>query len=1317
MLNGLRLRFVLAVLWFGGVAAQAQTWSLPLFTGDPQAVLAAAAQYAAGDEVPGLVLDRSIEVQIDETGRMQKTSRSVIKVRRVQGIDLVQRISIPWSLVRNTRPEVKARVITSDGQAHSLEPARILERDPQNQSAVGTVKVLAFTLPDVDVDSVVELEIVEADKEPDMPGARFGEIELPAGLPIMHFVATISSVGANELRVDTRSFPGAKIRPVATAKGHSFSVEASRFSPGSAGDYLPSDVAPFPTIVFSNVPSWQAAAQWYATALDKVAGTRAAGKIAVAGDTLHAAEKVYEAARAQVKDNGLDASLESLAPPAPTDILKAATGNSRDQAVVLLSKLRDAGVRAELAFVSAAPRADVLPSVPGLEAFNHALVYVPGATPLWIDPAADLTPVSQLPPASQNRWALIIDAATKELVRTSGSTEKENHQSSAIEIQVGDGAPTKVFQKVEANGAFGPSMRGVLNKVAQADEADRPGMLTPLFRGAGGQRVDSVKYSDAHDLLGTSWLEITGTGYAPAAISDDAGYVDLPGLGHLNFQALTGLLGLKPGAREEEPTTRTIDYEVAPAFNTENSFRVMPPLGYRIKEPTVAPAITLGPLSIVTSTDLDKDGSFRLSYKVTQIKTRLTPKEVEAARSEARKIADRVYQRVEYENVATAKMKTGDFATALQLLKRDSEEAKDTINPSLRLATGYVDVGARDAAAKLCSDLLNSAGSKIPGSTNPLPDSAVAAVRARLGWIYEHDPFGRFMAPGMNPAEAEKNLKEAIDSGDSSATFQLADLYTFNSAGVPFGRGAQLERAASILNHTDLDAVARSGRLNEYALLLLHAHKYSQLHEFFLFPQSETVDQSIRWAAFAASRSDGDLIQELEFRVESAAQRRVLLLEAARHLIAIREYAVALRVLKLAGGGKTPAASPADLERLGRVHPFDQNALSKEPAVAAFQGYVEALLNPENSADWKNVMSADNHGSSLQEQRNLLLQELAPVVIGNPSREMWPYLADVVDTALVLSSQGSDAVGFRIKASATSGGPAVTLAYVIKQDKDYVVAGPANSDAVTVQAVRLARAGNTPAAREWLDWGREVANRPRVSDADVNQVLDSMSGQRLLHEGKAQEASVLLLRAHQENPSDVATTFMLADSLIQSGRAADATPYIDQLNAGDSSGLLGLRLRAHQLAQQRNYSEAAAVEKQICSRPAAAAVDWNDFAWTMLFTGENSGEVLTAAEKAATLTKFESAPVLHTLALAQATAGHLKDAVATGFRLDDITGDEGELRTIFGRIAEELGLADVARSDYTSVPVESAALSNYSYAQFRLTHLKPITKTMPNSSQ
>ncbi len=1150
------------------------------------------------------MLEYSVTAQIDQAGLLHQTTRVVTKVLRVQGIESAQAVSLSWSPAREDRPAIKARVITTDGEPHLLDANSIAERDSDNPSAVGIIKTLSATLPQVDIDSVVELEFAQSAKIAAVPGATLGVIVLRPGPPIVHFKAAIGSVGPSSLRVEARSFPQAKVTQQPAPQGHAVSVEASSFEPRPVGNFLPPEIAPTPEIVFTNVPSWQAVVQWYSGVIAKSI-TAQVDAHAPSGEAVAAIENIYEDMRKHVQNNGLDLGTGSLVPSAPGETWKRGEADSKDQAALLVSKLAAVGIPAKFALICAAPAAEVLPNAPGIEAFNRALVYVPPApgkiaNPLWIDPTAEFTATSALPIADQERWALIVDPSTTQLVRTPTSTAADNAETIDVQVRLGDGKPTKIVENLKASGAFQDALRPRIAQIVPGDEESKQRSLMPIFMGVGGQQIDTAKYPDSHSLLATAAIEIAGEGFSSSAVNDEGGSVDLPGPARLNFQRLASLFIAAPEDGMHVASTRSFDYYVPPPFASEDIYHVIPPPGYRLKEPPSSETINLGPLTISTTSKLENNGSLLFSEKLTSPKDRFSPQEVGNMRAAARQIAGKNAVRVQFENVAILKLQSGELAEALKLLRADAAASKDNVNPSLRLASGYVAVGARPAAARLCDGLLkqNSPGQDKPASDRAAPaeDTALADIYSRLGGVYEHDDFGQFFPVGGNATsgfdyeKAEKNLRKALDldSGNIANVLHLANLYTYNPAGVHYGRGSRLDDAADLYRHLDLNAVARAGRLNEYGLLLLRARKYADLRELFLLPQGDQADQSIKWAGFAASRNDSDLKDEIQFRYSSPSDRHVILVIAARQLVAAREYAAAARVLRLAGPGA--GVTSADIDRLSRLRVFDETSLSSQPAVAAFQRYVQSVLDPDKPEAWKQFVTPAQQKSPFADKRHRLLQMFGNLTATPANPSAWPYLSDIIDTALSLTYEGNGAAGFRIKASAVNGSASGAIGYVVKDGDSYLVAGLANTDAVFVQAAASARTGNAAAAKQWLDWGRQDAGLGKLADSEVQPAIDFVSARTLAANGHADQAIEILQRLHTQKPTAVGTTSLLAETLIQSNRISEASALIEAIEKSDPGGLVALRLRSHLLAQQGKYADAAAVAKQICANPKAAAV-------------------------------------------------------------------------------------------------------------------------------
>jgi len=82
-------------------------------------------------------------------------------------------------------------------------------------------------------------------------------------------------------------------------------------------------------------------------------------------------------------------------------------GDCKDQSALLVKLLRTAGHPAHLALLRTGSAEDVDPELPGLGSFDHAIVYVAGDVPLWIDPTDAYSGHGELPLHDQGRRALV----------------------------------------------------------------------------------------------------------------------------------------------------------------------------------------------------------------------------------------------------------------------------------------------------------------------------------------------------------------------------------------------------------------------------------------------------------------------------------------------------------------------------------------------------------------------------------------------------------------------------------------------------------------------------------------------------------------------------------------------------------------------------------------------------------------------------------------------------------------------------------------------------------------------------------------------
>ena len=164
-------------------------------------------------------------------------------------------------------------------------------------------------------------------------------------------------------------------------------------------------------------------------------------------------------------------------PHDPAETLAHKYGDCKDKATLLAVTLRAAEIPAYVALLNAASRLDVLPDLPGMGLFDHAIVYVPGSPALWMDATDQYARLGQLPINDQGRKALIARKETTAQVTTPESTSKDNLLLEYREINLSENGP--------ARGRWG-SRDWQIGAIACAQSSPR----NPKARGSGGSRPD-----------------------------------------------------------------------------------------------------------------------------------------------------------------------------------------------------------------------------------------------------------------------------------------------------------------------------------------------------------------------------------------------------------------------------------------------------------------------------------------------------------------------------------------------------------------------------------------------------------------------------------------------------------------------------------------------------------------------------------------------------------------------------------------------------------------------------------------------------------
>lgn len=432
MMTGIAAALVAVGLWVAPGAAAPPRWRLDAFEGDGQRVLEEAARFAAaGDDAPTTTLLTERIYTLDEAHLPVLTVRRVYRVERA-GPERRESLSARWVAWREARPELKARVVGPDGQVRSLDPSTLAEQGagPAGDMVYSDAREIAAPLPSVRPGAVVETRVVRRSTAPidpagfsvveyvgtmGSPGGHFRWVfDAPAGLGLRHVVV------GGKLPVEVRTRGGRRRIVVDRAPGPAAPFET----------WLRPEGPPLPRLGVTTVPSWNASARAYARIVEqRIASPGVAEAVAPlvdglpragtpGADVVSAVGAVAERLHARTRYTGVELGTAALVPATPAETLERGYGDCKDLAATMAAALRALGHDAHLALLRRGLGADVLPAVPGIGVFDHAILYVDGEAPVWLDLTERYARPGELPSDVQGRHALVVRPETHGLVRT-----------------------------------------------------------------------------------------------------------------------------------------------------------------------------------------------------------------------------------------------------------------------------------------------------------------------------------------------------------------------------------------------------------------------------------------------------------------------------------------------------------------------------------------------------------------------------------------------------------------------------------------------------------------------------------------------------------------------------------------------------------------------------------------------------------------------------------------------------------------------------------------------------------------------------------
>ena len=1309
--------------------------------------------------------------------KLHQTYRLIFAVQNQQGVDDWSTVQENWEPWHEKRPVFEARIITPDGAIHQLDPRTVTD-GPAKQGASDTfsdARVVKCPLPALVPGAVVEEQITTDETQPAFAAGSLKRVFFGRmSTRVVASVLTVDYPNSVPLQYEARKLPALKVEKTSTADRTHIQFRMDGLDPlASLPPLLPSSVVYWPSIVLSTGESWPAVARAYNALVEaKLAGTKI-GKFAdqaVAGKTDREAKisALLRALQKQVRYTGIEFSEAAIIPVKPDEAWEHKYGDCKDKATLLVAMLRAEGIPAYVALLSTGPGMDVDEKHAGFGLFDHAIVYVPGVAAgersLWIDATDQFGQLGALPSADQGRMALVISDDCKGLTKTAELHAGDSTYMETREFFLPEIGPAKVVEISEATGNADSYQRAEYGFQETPDS--KKNLTDYMHREYIGKGAVEISHPGGDDFSRPFQLRLELPD-GKRGLVDETGayvYIDLSAIANRLPSALTK--SLDPAEKEE----RKEDYELPEAFVTNWHYRIHLPAGYQMKGLPDVVDRDLGPAHFSahyrTSSGLvEADYAFTLDHRV------ISAEQGTSLRKAVNEFRNQSNVQLVFLPQGRVYLQGGKVSEGLAAFDSACKKNPAAALPHVQYAMALIEEGMGEAARAQAL------------TATKLDPKLVSAWRTQgfvlLNDLIGRQFSPGFDFAG---AEQSLRKALALDSKDTTAERNLAILLEYDANGQRYVSKPRLEEAIKVYRGMG-DDLQSEGLTNNLLYALAYAGHFAEVKTETGKLAPSQVPTALRLVAISQLDSSAAAIAEGESLLGNSSVRSASLETASLILLTMQKYEAAADLLTAAANGSKNASELTARAALYRkIKPFDIHSLRPDSPEHAVMLFTLSAFSPDVSlADFTSLLSTDTRAfyspAELKLSAGRVRDSSRSYVArsGISARAFTDLIASLIQTKA--DPNGTD--GARVHL--TSLGSKPQSSYVTREGGSFKILEFEDSiSPVAYHAFRLAAAGSDEAhlasARQFLDWLREsvkpaggddpLASAPfshlwtkgqKGTQAEIEVAAASLA----LSQHAAPEMLPVLQRAlsakTQMSPDGALESAYVRTAIqVDEAAAAKAEPVARKLtetfpSSAEAAALyMQVLMKQNKLAEAENaaimftkaaegdepavtnwlincyeaekrFKDSAALALKLSSGEKATAMSYNLMGWDAVLAHAVPPETLEAVQHAAT-SNANNAPLLHTLAMMYAEVGKGREArsmAAQAMANWGLTEPNSEIWLIYGRIAEDYGLTEEARSAYRKVepPTYKALIpdsTSFAIAQERLKLLAQPRRTPIN---
>ena len=1301
-----------------------------------------------------------------EDGSLTESYKWVYKVLDQSGIDGWSSTKVNWTPWNQERPTIRVRVTNPDGNSYFLAEDHIMESTESSDIAniYSDRKLLQAPFPKVTIGSIVEEQTIVVSKVPKfdtgISRSWFFEGSNPLAMNRVVIVVPNNLDFHYKLSLKDDLLP----QILFNEKIKTYVFEYPHVSVAEEIEYgLPLDHPHWVSLGFSTGESWNKLASVYSELVEEKLGFTdfSLELIDLKADTAHeTAVNITQWLNTEIRYTGLELGTGSIIPTTPEITLERGFGDCKDKAVIVTAMMREAGFDAWVGLLRSGTSTDINPLLPSLGGFNHAIVYIGGEDPFWIDPTSEFSFDGYLPLSDQNRWALIASPLTTDLVKTQYSSVSDNKVIKEVEYFLNDDGFSNVKERTTYYGGEDSNYRG---RYAFSKEEDIDTALDDYIKRTYrfGENTD-FEHSDPSDFDTHFNVALSIEGAGRGVTEESQAIVAIMQAEFVNF--LPDLFS-RAKNEDEENDIRVNEYYFYKPFTFETRYTINPPVGFSLRELPESESIDLGVASLTKSFKI-------LNKKVEAVFTlisgagTITSEDFDSTREKVLDFSKSNPILLIFDHIGVKLLADGDYRGSIDYMKAISNQEPDKEIHLIRLADALLKAGLGFDARKAAERAVALNGESVKAFS-------------KLAWVLQHDELGRRLRPGYDRSGAIAAYRKAIelDTEEWSNYANLAILLEYNENGLRYSSGELREAVETykligdkLSDHgMDINLITDLFYLKDWealdtALKKIDNQKTASLYRIAGYGAENNFD-----AAFNEASKTGD-----------AADRRNILSSAGELLIHIRNYAAGAVFLKEASKGSSEAISlESRADTLSQTTLFEEIILDPANPEDLVKSFYKALYLSGGSdfSKIKDIVSTELFLKAMDKDSNNNFHEEWRAIMnrGISSGLQLEVILDLILSDIKFQTKDDPFGGYHLKLIQTGLGTNLDSNFYIREieGKLIIVGTDSFREPIGTIIMEDIESGRFESASLWLDWflkdygsftregdeplyghplhgfwkkrGNDTSNIELMKIAAASILVTdrqlSLEASEILDQGlknfsnnlyksdiyyalyfayKSRDNFIGQLKTavwlYDNYPeSDFAWSSLLS-SLLNLGKYDELRDLAEDRLLEDDEDSVAIDMLINMYFTKMDFDSVDRIFQDLKEKNRLTARLYNAVAWMDLFDPELDESALEYARQAVTLSNSSNPPILHTLSALYAEFGRCEEARTTLDRVMALSGSSDPSSDdwyVLGRIAEEYGMIDSAVFYYEKVekPTSIAGQydSSYTLAERRLKVIESLS--------